>query len=351
MNMNRYCILIFLCALVACKKNNVDFGYSPIEPKAGEKIQFTNLSTSGEDWEWDFGDATSSTLKNPAKIYKQPGKYTVTLKVDNKSSWTKSTSITVYDTIPSFECSVEKADSLGINIFADVTLSALVYNPYNYPIEYLWEVSDADFTILSSTNTSETFSFYVSHSDFGQFTVHMKVTFNGVTRDITKTYKLNDVPASALLMMDEDSVYWRQRIFGSRAEEVTLLMYEEGVQLLNEAQDTIQLYNNYLFRLVELQETFSDIIGFRIASRKIYYRTSDGLFVSNIDGSYPEQICEGIVNAICTDVVNNRLYWAQDSTVLFMPLIGSENNKFTTEPVILNATPHVLKLAIDPTER
>ena len=349
--MNKWYILLLLCALAACKTNNVDFGYSPVEPKAGEKIQFTNLSTSGEDWEWDFGDATNSTLKNPAKIYKQPGTYTITLKVDNKSSWTKTKSITIYDTIPGIECSVENADSLGIDIFSDVSLSALVYNPYKYKVEYFWTITGAEYTMLSENNESEKFSFYVSQSETKQFTIGLKVTLNGQSRDIVREYKVNNVPAPALLMMDEDSVYWSQRIFGSRAEEVTLLTYEEGIQLLDEAQDTFQIYNNYTVRLADLQAMVEDMIGFRIASRKIYYRTPDGLFVSNIDGTYPEQIDAQEVNALATDVVNNRIYWASDSAVFYMPLIGSENNKFTTEPVQINAIPSVVKLAVDPIER
>ena len=104
-------------------------------------------------------------------------------------------------------------------------------------------------------------------------------------------------------------------------------------------------------RLADLQAMVEDMIGFRIASRKIYYRTPEGLFVSNIDGTYPEQIDAQEVNALATDVVNNRIYWASDSAVFYMPLIGSENNKFTTEPVQINAIPSVVKLAVDPTDR
>lgn len=343
-------ILCVLCTLVACTKNSVDFGYSPLEPKAGEKIQFTNVSTRGEEWAWDFGDATSSEVKNPEKTYKQPGTYTVTLKVDNKSSWTKTKSITVYDTVPSFECSVAGADSLGIDIFTEVTMSALVYNPYNYTLTYAWQITGAKYELLSAAD-AETLKFCILHSDQGKVSVTMTVTMSGYTRTVEKSYKVNDVKASALLLMDKDSVYSRQRIFGSRAEEVTPLTYDEGKQLLDEAQDTIQVYNGNTFRLADFQTVIEDILGFRIASRKIYYRTMKGLFVATIDGAYPEQITDEMVNAICTDAVNNRLYWATDDAVFYMPLIGSENNKFTTNPVVLNSVPAVIKLAIDPVER
>lgn len=42
---------------------------------------FINSTPYGEKWEWNFGDGTRSTLKNPMKIYRTAGTYTVTLTV------------------------------------------------------------------------------------------------------------------------------------------------------------------------------------------------------------------------------------------------------------------------------
>lgn len=42
-----------------------------------------SFSNPVETWEWQFGDGSVSTLKNPAHTYLNPGKYTVTLKVKN----------------------------------------------------------------------------------------------------------------------------------------------------------------------------------------------------------------------------------------------------------------------------
>ncbi|MCC6846833.1 MAG: T9SS type A sorting domain-containing protein [Bacteroidetes bacterium] len=44
-------------------------------------VSFVNITPYGESWNWDFGDGTRSTLKNPMKIYGSAGKYTVTLTV------------------------------------------------------------------------------------------------------------------------------------------------------------------------------------------------------------------------------------------------------------------------------
>lgn len=351
---HNWILLALGCALMACDKTNVDFGYSPTNPRAGESITFTNLSSSGEEWEWSFGDATTSAVKNPTKIYKQAGTYTVTLKVDSKANRTKTRSITVVDTVPDFSCSIDNADSLGLNIYDDVTFTALVYNPYNYKVEYQWSVgSNRLYTLLSETTTEETFKLYFEQASSNPEIIHLAVTLNGVTREVEHTFMVNNVKSPSVLMMTEDSTCLRQHIFGNRAGFVYPLAPEdtEGKALLDAMQDTVQTYNDREFKLSELQSIIPTMKGFCIAARKIYFRTDDGLFVANIDGSHPEPIRLGTVLAQCTDSYHNRIYWSVPDSVYFMPLIGSENNKFTTTPTPLNNMEQVVKITIDPTKR
>ena len=75
--MDKKPIILFAASmlmLIGCKKVTVDFTYSPAEPKAGETVSFTNLSSAGETWAWTFGDNTTSLSKNPSKIYKKAGR-------------------------------------------------------------------------------------------------------------------------------------------------------------------------------------------------------------------------------------------------------------------------------------
>jgi len=350
---HNWILLLLGCALMACNTGNVDFGYSPTNPRAGESINFTNLSTSGEEWEWSFGDATTSAVKNPTKIYKQAGTYTVTLKVDNKTNRTKTRSITVLDTVPDFICSIKDADSLGINIFDDVTFIAQVYNPYNYKVDYEWHIgSNRLYKPLSPAN-EQNFKLYFEQASSDAEEVHLAVTLNGLRREVKHSYKINNVLAPSILMMTADSVYWRQRIFGNRADFVYRLTPEdvEGKALLDATQDTLQIYNEREFRLNELQAIIPNMKGFSIAALKIYYRTDEGLFVANIDGAHQEPVYRGQVLAQCTDPIHNRIYWSVPDSVYFMPLIGSDNNKFTTIPTPLNNREKVVKLTIDPTKR
>ena len=341
------------CVLMtACNSNTVNFSYSPLKPKAGETIQFTNLSTKGEEWEWAFGDASTSTAKNPTKIYKQAGTYTVILKVDDKSNWKVSKSITIYDTIPGFGCSIDDVETAGIPIFEDVTFTALVYNPYNYPEYYEWSVSgDVSYTQLSAKNTEKSFKLYFSQVSQSPVTIRLKTRVNDDEREVVHTYTVTDVKTNSVLMMTKDSTYWSQRVFGSRAESVKDLTDSDLKNQVKQVQDTVQFYNGKTFTLNELQSIVPNMKGFVIAARKVYFRTTDGLYVVNIDGSCLVPIWQGTVLTQCADVVNNRLYWSLKDSVLYMPLIGSENNKFTTEPSLLNNKEDIIKLLIDPTKR
>jgi gliding motility-associated-like protein len=59
-------------------------------------VQFTDTSVRGNaaitKWQWDFGDGTTSALKDPEKIYVLPGQYNVSLTVTDAANCTKTVS-------------------------------------------------------------------------------------------------------------------------------------------------------------------------------------------------------------------------------------------------------------------
>lgn len=93
-----------------------DFDWSPKAPTVGEIVQFCsvyeedvcseNLTTfydsnpAGRSWSWDFGDGTTSALKNPTHSYSEEKGYTVSLSVIDGAGYgpctsTDSLSVTV----------------------------------------------------------------------------------------------------------------------------------------------------------------------------------------------------------------------------------------------------------------
>ncbi len=75
---------------------NVTSGNAPLT------VQFTDLSSHADEWEWDFDNdgIIDSDLQNPMHTYEMPGSYTVTLTVTGNNSTdnvTKTGYITAYD--------------------------------------------------------------------------------------------------------------------------------------------------------------------------------------------------------------------------------------------------------------
>ncbi|MDD4248615.1 MAG: PKD domain-containing protein, partial [Methanosarcina sp.] len=62
---------------VADFTSNVTSGNAPLT------VQFTDLSKNAEEWNWDFGDGTSSPEQKPAHTYSAAGNYTVSLTATN----------------------------------------------------------------------------------------------------------------------------------------------------------------------------------------------------------------------------------------------------------------------------
>lgn len=89
-------------SLIVNKPPEASFRYSPLGPRVTENIQFTDESYDQDgqivDWDWSFGDGSSSSLSNPAHTYSQSGSYTVGLTImDNNgasNSYTKTISVT-----------------------------------------------------------------------------------------------------------------------------------------------------------------------------------------------------------------------------------------------------------------
>jgi len=65
-------------------------------------VTFTNSSVNSFNWEWQFGDDSTSTLRNPVHIYLKPGKYAVNLRAYTESfkEWSSITqTVVVKDTV------------------------------------------------------------------------------------------------------------------------------------------------------------------------------------------------------------------------------------------------------------
>ena len=93
-------ILIIPIFLISCRREPVaDFYASTTEAGIGETIVFTNRSSDGNNYEWNFGDGFSSTKYNASHYYDEPGNYIVTLKAFGKDGYSEiSVTVHIYQT-------------------------------------------------------------------------------------------------------------------------------------------------------------------------------------------------------------------------------------------------------------
>ncbi|MBP6456088.1 MAG: PKD domain-containing protein [Chitinophagaceae bacterium] len=70
--------------IVVLPSPTADFSYSPNPPEPNKILDFTNLSTDAISYLWDFGDGSTSTLKDPKHLYKKDGYYNVCLTASNE---------------------------------------------------------------------------------------------------------------------------------------------------------------------------------------------------------------------------------------------------------------------------
>lgn len=323
MRITKFWIIAISAILVGCNSKTADFSFKPEKPRAGEVVAFSNLSNTGEDWAWTFGDNTSSTSKSPVKTYRMPGTYTVTLKVDNKRSLSRTKQITIYDTVPNFSASF--VDSIGASIYESVQFKSLVYNPYNYTVTTEWSVVPEEcFVKTDSSRTTELVGYFCQATECD---VRMHIQLDETDTTIVHRYTIRDIPTEALLMRTAEGDLV-QRIFGIRAEDVKPLTYADGKALLDAAEE-----------------------GPVFANRRYYDYGAEGLWVSFADGSNKVFLTEKPVTAIYADVVDNRIYWAESDGVMYLPLIDTPNNHFTKRPTRLNTVGGVNRLAKDNEKR
>lgn len=343
MKQNTVILCCLLLVAAGCKKVTVDFSYSPAEPKAGEKVTFTNNSSAGEKWDWNFGDNTVSTLKNPTKTYKKPGTYLVTLRVDSARNKQYSRSITVYDTIPTF---VASSDS--VTHYTDVTLTASIYNPYSYTLSYQWTLP-AGCVLQSGTLTDKSIGVYFTVYNQTQtvdLTIHQGEKTYAVSRDLY----IHETLAPAILLAQRDGTVLRQRIIGTRLETVMPDASAEDEALLAAACDTMVVYNDSVFYASHMQA----VVGTQVqhmqldkVERKWYFVTDGGLYVANINGAYPQGIDASAIGALCVDNTRGKLYWASADGLYALPLVKSLNNLYNTTPERYNEVADAVKIAVN----
>ncbi|MBE3046265.1 PKD domain-containing protein, partial [Candidatus Bathyarchaeota archaeon] len=154
------------------------FVFSPATPEAGQTVQFADTSSGDpKTWLWDFGDGTTSTVKNPSHAYSRASSY-VAILISSGSSGSKQGTDTITVTaiaspIASFTSS-PTSPLVGEAVqFADTSAET--------PTSWQWNFSDGS----TSTTQNPSHAFATSGSKTVALTVTNASGSNSTSRTIT----------------------------------------------------------------------------------------------------------------------------------------------------------------------
>lgn len=83
--MKKSILLLFLSIfIIGCSEQpQASFTWSPLSPKVGDEVQFSNTSTNAKKYDWNLGNMKISSEVNPKNIYENPGEYIIDLTARN----------------------------------------------------------------------------------------------------------------------------------------------------------------------------------------------------------------------------------------------------------------------------
>jgi hypothetical protein len=96
-----YLSLFISLILFSCESTpEANFYSDTVEPGVGQDVFFTNNSKNAVNFEWDFGDGSTSTAENPSHIFNGSGTFLVTLKAVSKKGLEDNAELSIEVFIP-----------------------------------------------------------------------------------------------------------------------------------------------------------------------------------------------------------------------------------------------------------
>lgn len=317
-------LFLTLLVIVGCKKDKYVFEnlgepvksfftFTEGELLIKKTITFTNISENAESYLWDFGDGTTSTDKNPTKVYEEGGVYSVKLRAigaGGTGNYVQNLNVIDPDAI----------------IPTDKTI---YFVEYNNPVRAIRKMS------LNIGSTAESIVSISGKLGIGLAVDSLKgkMYFTDFYDDATPDGKI-----------------WRMNLDGSNMEAIVSGIadpYSIVVNMKNEkiywADDAgnisrANLDGSQLEReFVHINDGNMRGITFNSKTNKIYFYevNEEKLYAVNADGSGRQVIVDGAYGyGIFLDEVNSKLYYEDrnESAIFQCNLDGSSKVKIADVP-------------------
>jgi len=159
--------------------------HGPYNGIVGEEVIFTGSATGGNPlyyWLWEFGDGTTSTLRNPGHIYNSTGIFNVTLTVTDRDNNTDiDTTTTIIEDTPDYGLTVETNKLIfyrgedviisgnltgdGIGIPGEICIE--VFDPSNYPdfLNCTMANQNGDYSVVYSIGSNASVGTYIVNAE------------------------------------------------------------------------------------------------------------------------------------------------------------------------------------------
>jgi PKD repeat protein len=272
-----------------------DFTSSQTIVLVGQAVQFTDQSANKpSSWTWDFGDGSSSALRNPSHAYANAGKYTVSLTSSNASG---SDTETKTDYIsagipPSAGFTVSQANP-KVNQSVRFTDQST-----NNPVRWSWDFGDGQTSELQNPDHA--------YATIAKFTVSLTVTniFGSSTEtkkdylDIQPPAPVADFIASPTSLFEGGTVQFTDRSLNNP----TSWNWNFDDASEDTRQNPVHAYSNigiYNPSLTVSNRSGTDTrkrTNYIIVSRRFEAETADTIKTGTIDSNDPGFTGTGFVN-------------------------------------------------------
>lgn len=263
-----------------------NFNYSLTDNCLPVNVQFQDSSITDANiigYFWDFGDGTSSTQRNPQKLYNQSGSYLVTLRVDQQDRCIDTSFKVAIDSITVSQ----KADAFFITgdpqCFNGNEFNYVATGNFNSSVAFDWQFGPNG-SVQQSTNQSEV----VVYDTTGAFSVQLIVDQNGCRDTLTQIAEVFANPTIDFTFSDDTVCYPEpiQFIDLSTAESPIDYLWFFGngdssnVQNPIVRYDTAGLYN--VFLQIRTAEKCIDTLFKAVDSAiQVFPKPKSGFYLSN----------------------------------------------------------------------